>query len=337
MEFKTTMKYLCIGAGSIGKRHMRNLLSMGVKSHNIVASDPRRDRLDEVTALGISRVYETYEEALEADNYDAAMVCSPTNLHIQQGIELAKKGIHILMEKPLAHNLDGIEEFKSLVKKNKIVVLMAYIFRFSPLTDKVRDLLASNAIGKVLFVRGEFSEYLPDWHPYEDYRSFYMAEKKQGGGSILDQCHIMDLVHYLFGGFESVYAQNGNLSNLAVNSDDFSQLSIKLKSGLIASVHTDMFGRDHKKELEIKGEFGNIYWNSTDNVVTHYNAETKAREVYKKFPADFNLNYITEMHHFNACCRGDEVPRASLQDGIETMDLILASYKSVASGSVENV
>ena len=316
---------------------MRNLLSMGVDPKKIAAFDPRSDRLEEVRALGISKVYGTYEAALDADNYDAALICSPTNLHIKQGIELAKRGIHILMEKPLAHNLDGIEEFKSLVQKNNIVVLMAYIFRFSPLTDKVKELITSNAIGKVLFVRGEFSEYLPDWHPYEDYRSFYMAEKSQGGGSILDQCHIMDLIHYLFGGFETVFAQNGNLSNLEVNSDDFSQLSIKLKNGVIASVHTDMFGRDHKKELEIKGELGNIYWNSTDNIVTHYDAQTKARLVYKKFPTDFNLNYITEMLHFNACCRGDEEPRASLQDGIETMDLILASYKSVASGSVENV
>ena len=331
------MKYLCVGSGSIGKRHMRNLLSMGVDPKNITAFDPRSDRRDEVRALGISKVYGTYEAALDADEYDAALICSPTNLHIKQGIGLAKRGIHLLMEKPLAHNLDGIDEFKSLVRKNNIVVLMAYIFFFFSLTDKVKELLASNAIGKVLFVRGEFSEYLPDWHPYEDYRSFYMAEKSQGGGSILDQCHIMDLIHYLFGGFEAVFAQNGNLSSLEVNSDDFSQLSIKLKNGVIASVHTDTFGRDHKKELEIKGELGNIYWNSTNNIVTHYDAKTKATLVYKKFPADFNMNYITEMHHFNACCRGDEEPRASLQDGIETMDLILASYKSVASGSIENV
>ena len=63
-------------------------------------------------------------------------------------------------------------------------------------------------------MRGEFLQYLPDWHPYEDYRSFYMAEKNKEGGSILDQSHIMDLIHYLFGGFKSVYALNGNLSSL---------------------------------------------------------------------------------------------------------------------------
>lgn len=331
------MKYLCLGSGSIGKRHMRNLIAMGTNPNDIAATDPREDRRDEVVNMGIKNVYATYEEALEADNYDAAIVCSPTNLHIPQGIELAKRGINILMEKPLAHDLEGIEEFKSVIEENKVTVMMAYIFRFTPLTEKVRELLASNVIGDVRYVRGEFSEYLPDWHPYEDYRSFYMAEKTQGGGSILDQSHIMDLVHHLFGGFDTVYALNGNLSSLEVNSDDFSELTVKMKSGIIASIHTDMFGRDHKKELEIKGEKGNISWSSSDNSVTHYDAETKVKHVYRKFSPDFNLNYIAELNHFIACIEGREEPRASLQDGIETMELILACYRSVESGAVEKV
>ncbi|MEQ8667386.1 MAG: Gfo/Idh/MocA family oxidoreductase [Rhodospirillales bacterium] len=331
------MKFLCIGSGSIGKRHMRNLLAIGVSPSDITATDPRDDRRDEVKAMGIQSVFATFEEALDAGKYDAAFVCSPTNLHIPQGIELANRGIHILMEKPLAHDLEGIEEFKVAIAANNVVVLMAYIFRFSPLTDKVRELLDSGVIGDVRFVRGEFSEYLPDWHPYEDYRSFYMAEKKQGGGSILDQSHIMDLVHYLFGGFDTVYALNGNLSSLEVNSDDYSELTVKLKNGIIASIHTDMFGRDHKKELEIKGEKGNIYWSSTRNIVTHYDGESRTETVYRKFPPDFNLNYITELKHFLACCEGSEQPRASLQHGIETMELILACYRSVESGAAEKV
>jgi predicted dehydrogenase len=331
------MKYLCIGSGSIGKRHMRNLLSIGIKPSEITATDPREDRRLEVNRMGVNSVFETVEEALNSNNYYAAIICSPTNLHIRQGIELANRGIHILMEKPLADDLEGIEEFKESIKKHNITVMMAYIFRFTPLSEKVKDLLNSGVIGKVLYVRGEFSEYLPDWHPYEDYRSFYMAEKKQGGGSILDQSHIMDLVHYFFGGFDTVFAFNGNLSSLEVNSDDYSELTVRLKSGVIASIHTDMFGRNHKKELEIKGEKGNIFWNSAENLLTHYEAETKATHVYRKFPADFNLNYINELEHFISCCESGEKPRATLQDGIETMELILGAYKSVKTGSAVKV
>lgn len=323
------MKFLCIGSGSIGKRHMRNLMGLGIQPSDIVAVDPRPDRLAEVRSMGIETVFDSFEKAVDYHKYDAAIVCSPTNLHIKQGIELAARGIHMLMEKPLAHDLTGLDELKQQIKENHVVVLMAYIFRFSPLTEKVIELLNEGVIGKPIFVRGEFSEYLPDWHPYEDYRSFYMAEKSQGGGSILDQSHIMDLVHHLFGRFRSVFALNGNLSNLEVNSDDFSELLVATDSGVLASIHTDMFGRDHKKQLEIKGELGNIFWSSTENLVTHYCSSSKKTSVYKKFPTDFNLNYITEMRHFVECCKGDSQPRATLEDGVDTMKLILAAYRSV--------
>lgn len=331
------MKYLVIGAGSIGKRHIRNLITLGVDKANIAAVDTREDRRAEVCALGVPNVFGSLESALGASKFFAAFVCSPTSMHIQQGIELAKHGTHILMEKPLDRDLTGIEEFKAVVAANKVQVSMAYIFRFSPLTAKVKELLETGVIGKVLYCRGEFSEYLPDWHPYEDYRSFYMAKKSQGGGSILDQSHIMDLVHYLLGGFESVWAYTANLSPLELNADDYAEMTVRLKSGALASIHTDIFGRDHKKQLEIKGTEGNLYWDHYLNQVHHYDAKTKTTTVYKKFPTDFNLNYLEQTRHFLACCEGAEVSRASLQEGIETMELILAAERSQETGLVEKV
>jgi predicted dehydrogenase len=332
------MKFLVIGAGSIGKRHTRNLLAIGVLPSQIGIVEVRKDRIEEVKkTLNIAEVYASIEEALDKQSFDAAIVCAPTSLHIPIGTQLASRGIHILMEKPLAHNLEGIEEFQQAVEKNNVVVEMAYIFRYAPAVQKLKELLEAKAVGKVLSVRGEFSEYLPDWHPWEDYRSFYMARKSQGGGSILDQSHIMDLVHYLLGGFESVFAVNTRLSDLEIEADDFAEMIVTLKNGVVASIHTDIFGRDHKKHLEMKGETGNLYWDHYANEVRHYDALTKCVHVYKKFPADFNLNYIVELSRFIACCKGEEKPLADLQTGIETMELILAAERSQQTKRVEKV
>jgi predicted dehydrogenase len=331
------MRFLIIGSGSIGKRHARNLISLGIPKRDLFAIDTREDRRNEIESVGVSKCYSSLDEALQKENFDAAIMCSPTSLHIPQGISLAKKGIHILMEKPLAHNLEGIDEFIKVVEENKVVILMAYIFRFSPLTKKVKELLDSNAIGKVLYVRGEFSEYLPDWHPYEDYRSYYMAEKTQGGGSILDQSHIMDLVHYLLGGFKSVFAFNSNISSLELNSDDIAEMIVTLKSGVIASIHTDIFGREHKKYLEIKGEEGNIFWDVYANEVRLYNSSRQSVEVFSKFPTDFNLNYLNETKHFIDCCNKEAHPIAPLSEGIETMELILSAERSHSSNKNETI
>ena len=331
------MKILIIGTGSIGKRHLKNLINVGIDPSSITAIDTREDRREEVLSFGVKALYPSLDIALENDDYDAALICSPTNLHLEHGIKLASRGIHMMIEKPLAHDLKGSSKFTELVEENKVIVLMGYIFRFSPLTKKVKALLSANSIGKVLYVRGEFSEYLPDWHPYEDYRSFYMAEKAQGGGSILDQCHIMDLTHYLFGGFENVFALNDNLSNLEINADDYAEMVIKLKSGVLASIHTDIFGREHKKQLEIKGEKGNILWDFYANEVALYDAENKSKKVFNNFTTDFNLCYIDEIKHFIECCKGDAKPIASLQDGIDTMELILSAECSHLSNKLEKV
>ena len=240
-----------------------------------------------------------------------------------------------MIEKPLSRNLEGIEILKKNVNENNLVVLMAYIFRFTPQVQMIKTLIQENAIGKIYYVRGEFSEYLPDWHPYEDYRSFYMAEKSMGGGSILDQSHIFDLVHYLLGSFKNVKAYNSKISKLELNADDISELIVEMNSGVIASLHTDIFGRQHQKFLEIKGENGNIKWDFYKNEVSIYDPKDKAVKIYNKFPNDLNLTYINEVKHFLECCETKKKTFASLEDGIDTMKLILAAEKSHQNKSLE--
>ena len=331
------MEILVVGAGSIGKRHIRNLLAVGIRPENISVIDPREDRREGAFNLGIKALYEEIDTALRDRKFCASIICSPTSMHIPQALELVGQGVNLLIEKPLSHNLNGAKELIQAANRADVSVLVGYIFRFSPLTAKVVRLLANGAIGKVLYVRGEFSEFLPDWHPYEDYRSFYMAEQSQGGGSLLDQSHVIDLVHYLCGSFRSVYAVNKTLSSLEINADDFAELIVTLEDGIIASIHTDIFGRDYKKQLEIKGEEGNIYWDFYANTVSIYRCDSRSCETYKQFPTDFNLTYIDEIRHFLACCEKKEQPLASLQNGIETMSIIEAAKRSRLSGAIEVV
>lgn len=181
------MNFLIIGCGSIGKRHIRNLISIGINKDNLNCVETRDDRIKEVNDYGIKNTFKNLDDAIDKKKYDAAIVCSPTSMHIDQCIKLSEKKIHLLIEKPLSRDLHNIDKLIENVKKNNLVVLMAYVFRFSPQVQKMKELIDKKIIGKIYYARGEFSEYLPDWHPYEDYRSFYMAEKSLGGGSILDQ------------------------------------------------------------------------------------------------------------------------------------------------------
>tara|TARA_B110000008_G_C16481067_1_gene368185 strand:- start:40 stop:540 length:501 start_codon:yes stop_codon:yes gene_type:complete len=162
-----------------------------------------------------------------------------------------------------------------------------------------------------------------------------MAKKDLGGGSILDQSHIMDLIGYLFGEFKEVYAVNTNLSSLEISTDDIAEMIVNMDGGCLASIHTDIFGRGHKKCLEVKAEKGNILIDFLDNTVSVYKSDSKSIEVFNKFSKDFNLNYIDEINNFiNSCNKKDRV-MTSLEEGIKTMNLILAAKQSHKTGKKE--
>jgi predicted dehydrogenase len=330
------IKLLVIGIGSIGKRHIKNAISIGISPNNIVALDKRDDRIEDARSLGITKLYKDFNLALKED-FHAAIICSPSSMHIEQSLKLAKNNKHILIEKPLDSKLEGANELLNITKSNNLTIMIAYIFRFSPAIKFIKEKLNANSIGKIFYFRGEFSEYLPDWHPYEDYRSFYMASKEQGGGSILDQCHIMDLAHYLIGEFDSVKAFNKKISNLEIKADDFSELIVQHKNGVISSIHTDIFGRDHKKYIEIKGELGNIYWDFYENQVTIYNSKDRKSEIYNNFSNDFNNCYIEELETFINTFIQKKKSIIPLEHGIDTLRLILASEKSEKSKKEEIV
>lgn len=323
--------FVITGGGSIGKRHLKNLISLNINKENIFVLEPREDRVSEIKSLGIDNCIKDIRE-FDDISIKAAIICSPTSYHIDQAIYFANKEADLMIEKPLSRDLQNIDKLKDIVSKNKLITFIAYIFRFAPSIKYLKEILEKKVIGEVFFVRGEFSEYLPDWHPYEKYNSFYMAQKQLGGGSILDQSHIMDLVHYLFGNFKSVMAFNNKVSGLEIEADDIAEMIVELDNGILASIHTDIFGRKHSKSLEIKGSKGNIHWDFYKNTVSVYDAETKTCKIESNFDKDFNKVYIEELKYFINCSEKNIQAQPNLDVGIDTMKLILSSEDSQNSG-----
>tara|TARA_B100000401_G_scaffold435244_1_gene376679 strand:+ start:2233 stop:3225 length:993 start_codon:yes stop_codon:yes gene_type:complete len=316
------MKFLIIGLGSIGKRHIRNLISLKINPRNITGFDPRKDRVKEVKAYGIESFISSLNKIKE-NEFDGAFICSPTSLHIKQAILLAKKNINLFIEKPLDSKISNVNKLIKIQKQKKIKILITYPFRFSDHGNFFKKLVKNNILGKPIYFKGEFSEYLPDWHPYEKYNSFYMAKKSMGGGSILDQSHILDMAHYVFGDFSKVInCFNAKISKLKVNSDDIADIVLHTKNGVYGTIHQDMFGREHKKYMDVYCEKGNIQWNVYDCSVTVYNAINKKYKKHK-FKIDHNHMYINQTKHIFDIIKKNIKPRISLSDGLHTLNTII--------------
>ena len=118
------MKFLIIGCGSIGKRHIRNLLSIGINSNYINAVDTRDDRLGEVRDLGINNIFKEIPNK-KLNEIDCAIICSPTSMHIAQATLLANHKIHLhneyfLMDKIYkSSNKQVTKKFRELFNINK--------------------------------------------------------------------------------------------------------------------------------------------------------------------------------------------------------------------------
>src|SRR5262249_5372924 len=147
---------------------------------------------------------------------DVAVVATPPSTHTAVALEAARRGCHLFVEKPLSDRWDGVDELIAEVRARSLVCLVGCNLRFHPGLVELRRLLDEGAIGRVLGARIEFGQYLPDWHPWEDYRETYSARRALGGGVILDAIHELDYAMWLLGPVSKVTALADHISTLEI-------------------------------------------------------------------------------------------------------------------------
>ena len=172
------MKFLIAGLGSIGRRHFRNLIALGEK--DIILLRTRKATLpdDELTGFPVET---DIQEALRKYKPDAVIVSNPTSMHLDIAIPAAAAGCHILLEKPVSNSLERLDILQEAAQKSGSKILVGFQFRYHPTLNKARELIQEGALGKVLTVHAHWGEYLPQWHPWEDYRQSYAARADLGG------------------------------------------------------------------------------------------------------------------------------------------------------------
>jgi predicted dehydrogenase len=324
-------KLLIIGCGSIGRRHLANFRSAGISF--IAGADPQPDRLEQASAAsGLEARYADYKQALADHAFDAVVIASPSSMHTEMAIDCAEAGCHIFMEKPLAHNLEEIDRLKAVCEAKQLCLFVAYCHRFIPSVQKLKELIESERIGRIYAVNMNWGSYLPEWHPWEDYRTFYMAKKAQGGGALLDESHGIDLLRHLFGEIEWVSGDVGTISDLEIDSDDWASFLFRTRSGIHGKGHFDLLRRDPQIKLEVIGQNGSLTWDRIDHRITVYDAESKSYEVFPFTVAQLMSMYPAEVQHFLSCVRTGERPSIDLEDGIRTMEVLMAIFESSRTG-----
>ena len=272
-------------------------------------------------------------QAALAHRPQAVIVANPTSLHLDIAIPAAQAGCHLLIEKPISNSLQRVDELAQAVRQGGGQILVGFQFRFHPGLQHVAELLKDEAIGKPLSARASWGEYLPDWHPWEDYRQSYSARPDLGGGVILTLCHPLDYLLWLLGKVDSLSAMAGKIGELDLAVEDTAEIALQYHSGALGSVHLDYNRRPASHHLEIVGTHGVIQWDNADGAVRVYRVSDQLWEVFPP-PAGFERNdmFLDQMSHFLAVARAESQPVCSLQDGVRALELALLALESAQQG-----
>lgn len=316
------MKVLVVGYGSIGKRHVDNLLKYF--NTEIIICTKRKD----LKVNKKCKVVKTIELGIK-ENPNVAFVTNVTSIHINTAIKLAKAGIDIFIEKPLSNSMKDIHKLSKIVKNKKIKIMIGCNFRFHECIMKIKELLEKNKVGRVIFARVEWGSYLPDWHPYEDYTKSYTSRKELGGGVTLTCIHEIDYLHWFFGNVDEVSSFTGKYSDLKMDADDLSAILLRFKNNIIAEIHLDHFQKPEFRNCKIVGTKGTIYWDSDTNEVRLFD-KSKNKWIKQLNVKNYKRNYmyLNELKHFLKCVIEEKNTVNDLDEGVKTLKIALAAVKS---------
>lgn len=242
-----SLKILFIGIGSIGTRHLQNLMKV-LNDKNINYSiDAFREFIgNENMSLDnyLNKIYEKTDDV--PDDYDIIFINNPTKIHIETLKRFNNKGQNFFIEKPIC-TLEELDSLELDFLDNEKLYYVASPLRYTKVINYIKENIDPK---DVISIRAISSSYLPSWRPNVDYRETYSAQKALGGGVAIDLIHEWDYISYIFGLPKNVHKIYKQVSELEVDVEDVAIYIAEFEK-MVAEVHLDYFGRVPIRKMEI--------------------------------------------------------------------------------------
>ena len=318
------MDILIVGLGSMGKRRAR--LIKGVDADiKISGVDMTEARRNEASALGIT-AYDSIAAACK-HHFDAAFVCTAPITHAKIIDELLDYALPVFTELNLVS--DGYDALVAKAKAKNVPLFLSSTMLYRAETQYIKRQVA--AFGKPVNYIYHIGQYLPDWHPWENYKNFFVGDKRTSG---VREIFGIDLPWLLdaFGDVTRVTAEKDKLSDLQIDYPDTYFATLRHANGTKGFLAADVVSPKAVRSFEVFGEGLHLFWEGNPKALYKYNAATKEKEpinVYKSFEHDARYSdnivenaYVDEITNFFAVLKGEQAPLWSFEKDKKAIQLI---------------
>ena len=320
------MELLVVGLGSMGKRRAR--LIRGVEPSAALAGVDfaparREEALEDPGATGADLI----AAAVAARRFDAAFVCTAPLTHAGIIGELLDAGLPVFTELNLVD--DGYDALIAKAAQKGLPLFLSSTMLYRAETQYIKRRVA--AFAKPVNYIYHIGQYLPDWHPWENYKNFFVGDRRTGG---VREIFGIDLPWLLdaFGPVKHVYAEKDKLSGLEIDYPDSYFVTLRHENGTKGLLAADVVSPKAVRNFEVFGEGLHLFWEGNPRALYSYNAETREKEfvdTYGSFEHDARYSdnivenaYVDEITNFFGVLAGREQPRWSFEKDKEAIALI---------------
>ena len=284
------MKALILGCGSIGTRHARNLVGLGVEV--VVADAVPAAAATLAASLGTAAV-----DREDAPTCDLVVVATPSVAHVDDLRWGLERGSDVFVEKPLAVSREDASAARALVAAHpERLVMVGCNLRFSQGYAALRENLG--AVGTIAAVIADYGWWLPAWRPAADYRLQYSARRELGGGIVLDAIHEIDYVLDLAGPAASITGVCSTSGILDIDTEDVADITLRHDGGAQSHIHLDYLRRAYSRSCTVIGGGGQLSWDVPRGVVELVTeAGAAPKPLATEVDSDPNAQYVAELCH----------------------------------------
>jgi predicted dehydrogenase len=316
------MRFLICGLGSIGLRHLKNLKLLGYEDIIIYRSGKSvmPGVKEEINKLN---VYTSLNDAL-LERPDVCMITNPTSMHLDIALKAANSGCHLYIEKPVSHSLKNLDKLQEIVNSKNLITFITYQFRFHPHIKLLKSIFQDKNCnyGKPLYVTAEWSEYLPDWHPWEDYKQGFSARSDLGGGVLLTQIHPLNYLNFIFGDILKVKVNKAKTHTLNIKVDDVADLLISFTNNLTGHIHIDFLQKPRIHNMRIVTDSGRFEWDCHKNTLVFKDLNDD-NEYFNNETFKRNDMFIEMLEDYIKCVKSGKRTKFNLDEAIIELEHIV--------------